>query len=118
MSSDGFGEVVGVEFGAVSDPATPDGVDLSVPKIWDGTVVRNATPGEMATFESSRSDDERRAAHDRARQFLAAHAGIPLRAVLAAVNEQIGKLSRSELLLDDAQLLSRVDEIIVQQRGG
>ena len=41
----------------VTNPPTPDGLDLAVPKIWDGTNLRNATAGEIATFVTAAATD-------------------------------------------------------------
>lgn len=40
------------------DPPTPDGIDLSVSKIWDGTSVRNATPTEITACVAAALADE------------------------------------------------------------
>lgn len=45
-------------FATVTDPATPDGLDLSVLKIWDGLQVRNATAPEIANFATAKAADD------------------------------------------------------------
>lgn len=42
----------------VQDPSTPDGADLSIPKIWDGVHVRNAVALEIANFTVAQSTDD------------------------------------------------------------
>ena len=45
-------------YAAIADPPTPDGIDLSVPKIYDGTNLRNASPSEITNFTSARNTDQ------------------------------------------------------------
>jgi hypothetical protein len=45
-------------FAQAQDPNTPDGVDLSVPKIYDGSSVRNATAQEIAYFAVAKDQDD------------------------------------------------------------
>lgn len=40
------------------DPPTPDGENLSIPKIWDLTSVRNATAGEITAFDVATAEDQ------------------------------------------------------------
>ena len=44
-------------YGTRVDPPTPNGADLSVPKIWDGGSVRNATANEIAGFPNFAASD-------------------------------------------------------------
>lgn len=44
-------------YGALTDPAAPNGADLSVPKIYDGSQVRNASAPEQATFVTAAATD-------------------------------------------------------------
>jgi hypothetical protein len=55
-----------VYFGVLTNPPTPNGTDLSVPKIWDGTQVRNATAPEIATFASAAAIDQNLIERDQA----------------------------------------------------
>ncbi len=41
----------------VDAPATPDGEDLAIPKIFDTPVVRNATAGEISNFPVAEAFD-------------------------------------------------------------
>ena len=46
-------------FAATADePPQPDGNDLSIPKIWDGTNVRNATAAEITAFATAATTDD------------------------------------------------------------
>ncbi len=45
-------------FGTITDPTLPDGKDLAIPKIKDGTTVRNATGPEILTFATAKSTDQ------------------------------------------------------------
>ena len=47
-----------VVFGVLTDPPTLDGVNLGVPKKWDGTDVRDATQTEIDGFPAQRDADE------------------------------------------------------------
>jgi hypothetical protein len=47
---DSFAELDRAFYQFVTDPPTPDGVDLSVPKIYDGVRIRNATAPEQSAF--------------------------------------------------------------------
>lgn len=44
-------------FAEVQDPATPDGIDLAVTKIYDGSNLRNATTQEIANFATLAATD-------------------------------------------------------------
>ena len=44
-------------YGTIIDPAIPDGGDLSVPKIVDGSSIRNATAPEIANFAVAEAAD-------------------------------------------------------------
>lgn len=44
-------------FGTVIDPPQPDGADLGIPKIWDGTNLRNATALEISNFPTFTATD-------------------------------------------------------------
>ena len=44
-------------FATVTNPPTPNGTDLAVPKIWDGTNLRNATAGEQTSFITAATSD-------------------------------------------------------------
>jgi len=44
--------------GTAVEPPLPDGVDMSVPKMFDGTSVRNATAGEIAAFAAAVAADQ------------------------------------------------------------
>lgn len=65
----GFNDANLAFYGIVTDPATPDGVDLSIPKIYLNSVLRNATQTEIDAFAVARATDqnlqERDAAWDR-----------------------------------------------------
>lgn len=58
-SDDSYGGLDTPFLTAATDPATPDGIDLSVPKIFvSGTnTVRNATSGEIAGFPAAEAAD-------------------------------------------------------------
>lgn len=53
----GFGGIDATYFGTVTDPALSNGADLSVPKIYDGSVLRNATAGEISAFAVAATND-------------------------------------------------------------
>jgi hypothetical protein len=44
-------------FSTISNPPTPNGTDLSIPKIWDGTNLRNATAAEITSFATAATTD-------------------------------------------------------------
>lgn len=44
--------------GEIQDPKTPNGSDLSSPKIYDGSQVRNATAQEISNFSVAAAQDE------------------------------------------------------------
>jgi hypothetical protein len=44
-------------FGTVTDPPTPNGTDLSLPKIWDLTNLRTATGPEQTAFVTAAAAD-------------------------------------------------------------
>jgi len=52
VNSDGFGNIDSRFYGVCTDPLTPDGKDLAIPKIYvsASNTVRNATPDEIANF--------------------------------------------------------------------
>ncbi|HXU04409.1 MAG TPA: hypothetical protein VN903_25785 [Polyangia bacterium] len=45
-------------FAAVVNPAAPNGTDLAVPKVFDGSVLRNATAPEIAAFAAAANSDD------------------------------------------------------------
>jgi len=49
---------VPVLFSTITNPTLPDGADISVPKILDGTTVRNATAPEIANFAVALAADQ------------------------------------------------------------
>ena len=49
-------------YALVVDPPMPDGADLTVPKVYDGSVMRNATAGEIAGFAAAQAGDDTRRA--------------------------------------------------------
>jgi hypothetical protein len=63
--------------------SAPDGVDLSVPKIYDGSVVRNATAQEQTTFATAAAADATQ--QTRAQAILALRSDMVFRKVIGAV---------------------------------
>jgi len=61
-------------YNTVTDPPTPDGVDLGVKKIFDAPNVRNATAGEIANFPIAAATDENLVARNSANTGLDASA--------------------------------------------
>jgi hypothetical protein len=57
-SANAYQGVDSTYFATATDPAAPDGVDLSTPKIWDGTKIRNATQAEVSNFPTARTADQ------------------------------------------------------------
>ena len=57
-------------FQVVTDPNTPDGVDLSVPKIYDAPDVRNATAPEISGFSTAATEDQTLIDRETAKSFL------------------------------------------------
>ena len=70
VTPDGFGTIA-PEHDIVTDPLTPDGIDLAVPKFFDGvTTVRNATAPEIAAFSTHEASDENLIARSRAKDLV------------------------------------------------
>lgn len=44
-------------FATITDPPEPNGIDLSIPKIYDGTNLRNATAAEITNFTTAAATD-------------------------------------------------------------
>jgi hypothetical protein len=53
-------------FITVTDPPRGNGDDLAVKKIWTGTIMRDARPGEIAAFATSETSDNLKQTRQRA----------------------------------------------------
>lgn len=52
------------QFAQIQDPSTPDGINLGVSKIKDGSSIRNATAGEIANFATAEAADNATLKHE------------------------------------------------------
>jgi hypothetical protein len=70
-------------FDTLTNPPVPDGVDLSVPKMWDGTSLRNATAPEQTAFVTAAATDL--TLQQRAKAVAALQSDPNLRKILRAI---------------------------------
>ena len=100
------------EYAVVLNPPTPDGADLAIPKIYTGTVLRNATAGEIAGFQAAQDLDE--IAVNRRQEKL----GIDRRALLAVIlvfrdwiNANVPAAQRKTAVQLRSEILARIDAL-------
>lgn len=101
LDADAYAKVDTSVYGVVADPPLQDGKDLSAPKVYDGQVLRNATPDELANQKGKQDTDTDAIARKQAIVLLQSNplVGKVLRAIVAEL-AQITK-SDVEVLMND-----------------